>query len=361
VASFWQRITSSSRENRAVTPSIPPRSSSVATAESALSLTAVWRSVQILATSVSNLGIVTKKFATGMEMNIDNSSFINKPSFSYNRQQFLYATVSELALTGNAFWVKSANAAGLVQEATLIPSSQVNVYLTNENDLTSPRFYVIGDTKYQASQIEHLQLFPRAGWLKAPSPINICSADIVAALDLRDFQANWFSASGVPTGILTRGMMEVNAADANEIRTRWQEMQTTRQLAVIGNGYSYENIADSPADMMFTEISKQSVQQIARLFGIPARKLVTGVDGTSDTYSNLTDEEHAFYRETLMAYTRPIQDALSNCLPRGTRVEFLWEDLFQADKASRINMWKTAIDAGIVTAEFAATKEGFQA
>ena len=62
-----------------------------------------------------------------------------------------------------------------------------------------------------------------------------------------------------------------------------------------------------------------------------------------------------------MAYTRPIADALSNCLPRGQRVEFLWEDLFQADKASRINMWKTAIDAGIVTAEFAADKEGFTA
>ena len=358
MASIWKRITSSSRENRAVTPSIPPRSSSVATAESALSLTAVWRSVQILATSVSNLGIQTKKYATGMEMTIENSSFINKPSFTYNRQQFLYATVSELALTGNAFWVKSQNAAGVVTEVTLVQSSTVNVYLTNENDITSQRYFVIGDTKYQANQIEHLQLFPRAGWLKAPSPIQVCSQDIVAALDLRDFQANWFSASGVPTGILKRNG-EVNAADANEMRTRWAEMQSTRQLAVIGNGFEYQTISDSPADMMFTEISKQAVQQIARLFGIPARKLVTGVDGTSDTYTNLTDEEHAFYRETLMSYTRPIQDALSNCLPRGTRVEFLWEDLFQADKASRINMWKTAIDAGIVTAEFAATKEGF--
>jgi HK97 family phage portal protein len=360
VASIWQRITSSSRENRAVTPSIPARSSSVATPESALSLTAVWRSVQILATSVSNLGIQTKRFATGMEMNVENSGFINKPSFTFNRQQFLYATVSELALTGNAFWVKSINAAGVVTEVTLIQSSSVNVYLTNTEDITSPRYYDIGGVKYEASRVEHLQLFPRAGWLKAPSPINICSADIVAALDLRDFQSNWFSASGVPTGILKRNG-EVNAADANEIRTRWQEMQATRQLAVIGNGFEYQTISDSPADMLFTEISKQSVQQIARLFGIPARKLVTGVDGTSDTYSNLTDEEHAFYRETLMAYTRPIQDALSNCLPRGTRVEFLWEDLFQADKASRIMMWKTAIDAGIVTAEYAATKEGFQA
>jgi HK97 family phage portal protein len=320
----------------------------------------VWRSVQILATSVSNLGIQTKRYATGMEMNIDSPLFINKPSITYNRHQFLYATVSELALTGNAFWLKSVNAAGVTTEVTLLPSHSINVTYSISNDITSTRLYNYMGTTYQAAQVEHLQLFPRAGWLKAPSPIQVCSQDIVAALELRDFQSNWFSSSGVPTGILKRNG-EVNAADANEMRQRWQEMQATRQLAVLGNGFEYQTISDSPADMLFTEISKQSVQQIARLFGIPARKLVTGVDGTSDTYTNLTDEEHAFYRETLMAYTRPIQDALSNCLPRGTRVEFLWEDLFQADKASRINMWKTAIDAGIVTAEYAATKEGFNA
>lgn len=359
MASIWQRITSP-RENRSVTPTIPPRSTTVATAETALTLTAVWRSVQILATSVSNLGLQTRKYATGMEMIVENSSFINKPSFTYNRQQFLYATVSELALTGNAFWLKSVNGAGVTTEATLLPSHAVNVTYSISNDITSARLYNYMGTTYPASVMEHLQLFPRAGWLKAPSPINVCSQDIVAALDLRDFQANWFSSSGVPTGILKR-TGEVNAADANEIRTRWQEMQATRQLAVLGNGFEYQTIAESPADMMFTEISKQSVQQIARLFGIPARKLVTGVDGTSDTYSNLTDEEYAFYRETLMAYTRPIQDALSNCLARGSRVEFLWEDLFQADKASRIQMWADAIAAGIITPEFAAAKEGFTA
>lgn len=358
MASIWQRITKP-REQRSVTPTIPPRSSSVATAETALTLPSVWRSVQILATSVSNLGVQTKKYATGIELVVDNPLFVNKPSLNYNRQQFIYMTVAELALQGNAFWLKSTNAAGVVTDVTLLPANSVTVTLSNQNDMTSPRVYSYGTTNYSATQIEHLQLFPRAGMLKAPSIITTCAADIIAALDLRDFQSNWFSGSGVPTGVLKRNG-EVNAADANEMRARWQEMQATRQTAVLGNGWEYNPIAGSPADMLFTEISRQSVQNIARLFGIPARKLVSGVDGTSDTYSNLTDEELAFYRETLMAYTRPIQDALSNCLPRGTKVEFLWEDLFQADKISRVNMWATAIDAGMVSAEYAATKEGFK-
>jgi len=239
-----------------------------------------------------------------------------------------------------------------------VPSSAVNVTYSEINDITSARVYSYMGKSYNSSQVEHLQLFPRAGFLKAPSPIQVCSQDIVAALDLRDFQANWFSASGVPTGILKRNG-EVNAADANEIRTRWQEMQATRQLAVIGNGFEYQTISDSPADMLFTEISKQSVQQIARLFGIPARKLVTGVDGTSDTYSNLTDENQVFYRHTLMAYTDAIGDALSNCLPRGTRAQFSFATLFAADQASRFAMWNTALAGeAFMTVEEVRKEEG---
>lgn len=356
MASIWQRIFNST-ETRATTPAtVPPRSTTLASPESALSLTAVWRSVQILATSVSNLGWQTKRYATGMEMVVENPTFVNNPSLLQTRHQFLYATVSEMALTGNAFWIKSFDSAGRVNDVTLLPSASVSVLLIEPNNYLSARTYNYLGRQYSANEVEHLQLFPRAGWLKAPSPIQICGDDIVAALNLRDFQANWFSASGIPTGILKTGR-EITPDDANQITTAWHTKQQERQIAVLGNGFEYQPTALKPSEALFTEVASQSVQGIARLFGIPARKLVTGVDGTSDTYSNLTDEESAFFRETLQAYTRPIQDAISRCLPRGTRVEPLWEDLVLS-KASRIDMWAKAIQAGIVTPEYAAEKEG---
>ena len=65
-----------------------------------------------------------------------------------------------------------------------------------------------------------------------------------------------------------------------------------------------------------------------------------------------------FYRHTLMAYTDAISDALSECLPRGTRTEFNFEGLFRADQANRFDMWKTAIEAGFMTVEEVRVKEG---
>lgn len=357
MASIWQRIFNPT-DTRSTTPAtVPPRSTTLASAETALSLTAVWRSVQILATSVSNLGFQTKRYATGMEMVVENPAFVNNPSLNMTRHQFLYATVAEMALTGNAFWFKGLDSQGRVNDVTLIPSSGVNVTLSEPNNIMSNRVYNYMGMAYPSNLVEHLQLFPRAGWLKAPSPIQICGQDIVAALELRDYQANWFSSSGTPTGILKTGQV-LTPEDANTITTNWHTKQQARQIAVLGNGFEYQPTALKPSEAMFTEVSAQSVQGIARLFGIPARKLVTGVDGTSDTYSNLSDEESAFYRETLQAYARPIQDALSRCLPRGSRVEPLWEDLILS-KSDRIAMWSDAIAAGIVTPQYAAEKEGF--
>jgi phage portal protein BeeE len=59
-----------------------------------------------------------------------------------------------------------------------------------------------------------------------------------------------------------------------------------------------------------------------------------------------------------MAYTDSITDALSNCLPRGTRIEFDFEHLFKADVAARYNYYKTGIDAGFLEVDEVRTKEG---
>ena len=131
-------------------------------------------------------------------------------------------------------------------------------------------------------------------------------------------------------------------------------------MAVLGQGFEWQTVQLNPRDALFTDVQVQQVQAIARLFGIPARLLLTGVDGSSDTYTNLQDENQVFYRHTIMAYTDAISDALSECLPRGTRTEFNFEGLFRADMANRFNMYETAIRAGFMTTEEVRRKEGLE-
>ena len=349
-------------EKRSILP--PPRTvtGTVVTADTAMSLSAVYRSVQIIATPISKMDIKTFRFAGGIEEQIPNSVFINSPSLLDTRRDFLLQTVASLATKGEAFWLKRLNANGTVNSVQIIPAESVQV---RQDAFGNKLFDYQITTSYpytdmatvDKKEMEHIRLFTQPGVLRGLGPIQTCKDDIAAALDLRNYAATWFKNAGIPTGVLSTNM-QLTSEQADEITSRWHNKQADRQIAVLGNGFNYDPIALSPKDALFTEVQSQMVQQIARMFGVPARLLLTGVDGTSDTYTNLSDENQVFYRHTLMAYLDAIEDAFSNCLPRGTRVKFDYEGLFKSDIATRYNAYKVGVDGGWLSSDEIRAKEG---
>jgi len=344
MATLWQRLTGQTNaiQKRLVAPPIPVRSDTVVSTSTALSLASVYRSIQIIATPISKaLPLETYRFATGLEQRIDNPILVNNPSLVESRKDFLYSTVTSLALNGNAYWFKNYDTKGQVNDLTLLPPDSVYVRLDGPNGMTGNKVYDYMGVTYGRAEIEHLRLFSLPGNLKGLGPIQAATNDIATALDLRNYAATWFSASGVPNGIL-KNPRPVTKERADEVRDAWHETQNSRKTAVLGDAWEYDPITAKPADLMFTDVAAQSTQTIARLFGIPARLLLTGVDGTSDTYSNLSDEQQTFYRHTLFSYTNAIEDALSNCLPRGTSCRFNFEGLYKADQKTRYEMYAVA-------------------
>lgn len=353
---LWQRITGKT-ETRSAQPTIPARAAQLVTSDSALTLTAVYRAVQIIATPISKMPLDTYRYATGIELKIENPVLVNKPDINSNRRDFIFQTVVSLALEGNAFWYKNYGSNGQVNNLTILPASAVSVAYKDDQDITKGLTYSYMGKSYTSREIEHLKIFTKTGNLRGISPIEACRPDLAAALDLRDYAKNWFSSAGVPTGVL-KTTNQINSEQAAEITNNWHNKQQNRQVAVLGNGFEYQQIALSPREAMFTDIQEQATVQIARLFGIPPRLLSTTVPGGSDTYTNLQDENQIFYRHTLMAYVDAITDAFSNCLPRGTRIEFDFEHLFRADVEARYTYYKTGIEAGFLTVEEVREKEG---
>lgn len=360
MASIWQRLFGAETEKRAAQPTIPTRLPAAVTPDTALTLTAVYRAVQIIATPISKMPINTYRFATGVELKIENPVLVNKPDINSNRRDFIFQTVVSLALEGNAFWFKNYGSSGQINNLTLLPASAVAVRYKDQMDITKGVVFDYMGKTYTANEIEHLKLFTKTGNLRGISPIEAARADVSAALDLRDYAKNWFTSAGVPTGVLKTNQ-SLNAEQAQEVTNNWHNKQQNRQIAVLGNGFDYQQVALSPREALFTDIVEQNIVSIARLFGIPARLLITTVPGGSDTYTNLQDENQVFYRHTLMAYTDAITDALSNCLPRGTRVEFDYQHLFRADVTTRYNYYATGIAAGFLTVEEVREKEGLNA
>jgi HK97 family phage portal protein len=345
MATLWQRLTGNAPviERRASVPNIPMRSDTFVSTETALSLASVYRAIQIIATPISKaLPLETYRYGGGLEVKIENPVIVNNPSLSESRKDFIFSTVSSLATYGEAFWFKSYDSRGQVNDLTALNPTGITPRLDGLNGMTGAKVFDYMGKTYTQRDIEHMRLFTTVGNLRGLGPIQAAGNDIATALDLRNFASTWFSSGGVPTGVLKTGKM-LTKDQADEITSNWHTKQATRQLAVLSEGFDYQTINATPQDLMFTNVAAQSTQTIARLFGVPARLLLTGIDGSSDTYSNLTDEQQTFYRHTLMGYTNAIEDALSNCLPRGTSVRFNYEGLFKADMKTRWEMYDVAL------------------
>jgi len=361
MATLWQRITGTAPtvEKRTVAPPIPIRSDTVVNTNSALSLASVYRAIQVIATPISKaLPLESYRYGGGLEVKIENPVLVNNPSLSESRKDFIFSTVTSLALHGEAYWFKTYDSRGQVNDLTLLVASSVQPRLDGPTGMSGNKVFDYMGRTYTTRDIEQLRLFSVAGNLRGLGPIQAAANDIGTALDLRNYAATWFASGGVPTGVLKTGKM-LTKEQAEEITSNWHTKQATRQLAVLSEGFDYQAINATPQDLMFTQVAAQSTQTIARLFGVPARLLLTGVDGTSDTYANLSDENQQFYRHTLMAYTNAIEDALSNCLPRGTSVRFNYEGLYKADQKTRWEMYDIATAGQAwLTPEEVRAKEG---
>jgi HK97 family phage portal protein len=356
MASIWNLFTRRA-ETRAVQPTIPSRAATTVNPSTALTLTAVYRAVSILGTSVAGLRLETFRYAGGFEQKIENPLLVNNPSLDDTRRDFLFQSVVSLALDGNAFWLKTPDSRGGTNNLQILDPGSVTIRLDGVNGLTGRKIFDYMGKTYSADQIEHLKIFSRPGLLRGVSPIQSASKDIAAQIDWRDFAANWNTAGGVPTGVL-KTALNLSKEDADAVTANWHNKQQSRQIAVLGSGFDYQPVALSPRDALFTDVQSQNVQQIARLYGIPARMLLTGIDGSSDTYTNMVEELQIFYKTTLINYLDSIADALSRCLPRGTVTRFSFDDLFRADPASRYSLYQTAIAAGFMTIDEVREKEG---
>jgi HK97 family phage portal protein len=119
--------------------------------------------------------------------------------------------------------------------------------------------------------------------------------------------------------------------------------------AVLGNGLSWQSTFLNPKDSMFIETQSWNVQQVARLFGIPANMLMASVDGNSMTYTNMEQEQMAFVRYTLSQYIVAVETGLTYVTTRGTMVKMNVESLLRSDTLSRYQAHQIAIASGWMT------------
>jgi HK97 family phage portal protein len=323
----------------------PPRSAtSGVTTNDALSLASVYRSVSIIATAMKQLGIHV--YRDDAEVT-PTPLLIRQPDIKMTRELWMEQTVNSMALSGNFYWLIARNGRGEVVNLEVLNPFDVMI---QTDDYGVALYYTYrGVIKYELSDLYHGGMMAVPGNAYYLGPIQSCQAELLNARDTRDYASVWFTDSGIPNGVLKSDQM-LSPDQAAAAKDAWNATAGAKNgVAVLGNGLSYQPMYLNPRDSMFIDAQGWNVQQIARLFGIPANMLMASVDGNSMTYTNMEQEQMAFVRYTLSQYIVAIESGLTYLTTRGTMVKMNVESLLRSDTLTRYQAHQIAIASGWMT------------
>lgn len=319
----------------------------------ALTLAAVFRAADIIATSVKQLSFD----AFRNEEEIDKPLILRKPDSDESIGAFLEKTALSMVHNGNSFWRVFRDNQGRVVGLRVLNPRDVVIDVDAEGTVTG---YQYRGRTYTKTEIKHLSRLRVPGDPRGRGPIQAAQAELRGALDTRDYSSNWFQDAGVPTGILS-AKMPLNAEQAAAAKAQWEASQGgTRGPAVLSGDWSYAPVYLSPEDAQWIAIRQFDTTTIARLFGIPAHMLLAAIEGSSMTYSNVGQVYVEFARFTLASYVTEIEDAFTDLLPRGTDVKVNYSALLAPDAVTRYQQHTVAIQAGFMSVNEVRAIEGLE-
>lgn len=314
----------------------------------ALGLSMVYRAISIHSVSAKQMDIDV--YRNGQK--IEKPSWISKPDVKTTRQTFVEQSIVSLATTGNAYWEINRDQSGRIMNLQVL--NPLDVTINSKDDGTVESYRTVSGVKEKTlrpEQVQHLSLMRVPGTNYGLGPIQAAKREIKGAIDTRDYSANWFEESGIPSGVLKSDQV-LSPDQATAAKNAWNATAGAKAgVAVLGQGLSYAPIFLSPADAQFLETQNFNVTQIARLFGVPSSLMLADAGGTSMTYQNVEQDWIGYIRFSLMNYLLEIESAFSELLPRGQEAKFNVDALYRSDTLTRYNAYKIGIEAGFLTVD----------
>ena len=310
----------------------------------ALTLSMVYRAINIHAVSAKQLSIDVYR----NDVRVPSPLWVRQPDSRQSRSAFIEQTVVSMATSGNAYWEIFRDNQNRIVNLRVLNPLEMLIDETNAGRVTGYRYQ---DRYLTLDQVKHLTLMRVPGTNIGLGPIQAASQELRGVMDTRNYAANFFTESGIPSGVLKSDQV-LSPDQAQAAKEAWNQTAGARNgTAVLGSGLTYQAVLLSPQDVQFLETRQFNVTEVARLFGVPASLMLTGAQASSMTYQNIESEHIAYVRFSLMSYLVEIEDAFTSLLPGQQYAKFNIDALLRSDTLTRYQAHNIAIAAGFMTPE----------
>jgi HK97 family phage portal protein len=155
------------------------------------------------------------------------------------------------------------------------------------------------------------------------------------ALATQEYAARFF-ANGARPDVVLKSEQSITPEQATEIRDRWAEQHSgignAHRPAVLGKGFSADPLSLPLEDAQLLETRRFSVEEIARIYGVPPF-MIGQTDKTTSWGSGVETMGQGFVRFTLRQHLTKIEKELNRKFFR-TAGKFIEFDTFELEKAS---------------------------
>ena len=328
--------------------------------ETAMSLSAVWACVSLIADSISTLPLDSFARQGGARVPFrPRPAWLVEPNPEQERPQWIGQQLVSLLLDGTAYVYTPRDSRGDVIESWNAPPWMV-----------TPRRVARGQVEYDVrdeagrvvtlnqAEMFHIPAMSWPGHLCGMAPLEAARHMLGAGLGAQEFAERYygqgFSAHGV---IQVEGDMDV--PQMRELKQDFARMNSgTRKAhlpAVLTNGATYNPIAVSPEQAQFLETRSFGVSEVARFFRVPPY-LIQDVEKSTSWGTGIEQQGIGFVTYTLRPWLERLEQAYTRHMmllgPQSTAfVKFNVDGLVRGDFKSRMEGYAIGRQWGWLSAD----------
>ena len=295
---------------------------------------------------------------------------LDAPNPFWTRGDLWRATETHLSLWGAAFWALERDEHGAIREIWPLRPDRMRIIPDAQSYIKG--FVFVGDgsqlAPYIPEDIVWMRYFNPLDEYAGLSPIAPLRLSADMGLDALRANRKLLQNDSAP-GLIIETDGDPTDAEVHAFFQRWesryQGVEKLRRPALLGAGMKATNLGFSPRDMEYIESLRWSLEDIARVFGVP--KMMIG-DMEHTTYSNFSAARRLFWEDTVSAQLALYQDALQRyLLPHfgdpALRVEFDLSgvEALKESEASKAKRRRLYVQAGIMTVNEARREIGLPA
>ena len=240
--------------------------------------------------------------------------FKNPNSF-LNQKDFLFLTQLFKELAGDSYWYQNLNALKQPKELwnlypnlmSIVPGTDkyVDGYIyTREDGEKIP---------IKPEEIVHF-LFPNPNdKYYGASPVMAVAASYNIRENADNYENALFTNMGRLEGYFTT---KLNVHDASfdrlvkQIKKNWTGVHNAGKTPVLDNGLEYKPVSQSPRDLSYVELRKNTREEIAAAFGVPLSKIITENVNKSNSETGSHDYEADTILPRLVSLAEEINETI---------------------------------------------------